>query len=126
VLINKAHLARVKNPKQIPPPPHHLLLHLGFLFCQLVSMADADGTRLNLGFPMAPRGRGRPRGSKNKIALDAVGSSSAAPMKRRPGRPVGSKNKPEVPRAIPGPSAPPGNTSPPQPRVYSFFCIAGA
>jgi hypothetical protein len=47
-------------------------------------------------------------------------------MKRRPGRPVGIKNKPKMPRAIPGPSAPPGNTSPPQPRIYSFFCIAGA
>jgi hypothetical protein len=35
VLINKAHLARVKNPKQIPPPPHHLLLHLGFLSSNL-------------------------------------------------------------------------------------------
>jgi hypothetical protein len=47
-------------------------------------------------------------------------------MKRRPGRPVGSKNKPKVPCAIPGPSAPPGNTSSPQPRIYSFFYIAGA
>jgi hypothetical protein len=35
VLINKAHLARVKNPKQIPPPPHHLLLYLGFLSSNL-------------------------------------------------------------------------------------------
>jgi hypothetical protein len=89
-------------------------------------MADADGTHLNLGFPMAPRGRGRPRGSKNETAPAAVGSSSSAPVKRHLGRQVGSKNKPKVPRAIPGPSAPPGNTSPPQPRIYSFFCIAGA
>jgi hypothetical protein len=89
-------------------------------------MADADGSRLNLGVPTAPRGRGRPRGSKNKIALDAAGSSSSVPVKRRPGCPVGSKNKPKVPCAIPGPSAPPGNTSPPQPKIFSFFCIAGA
>jgi hypothetical protein len=126
VLINKAHLARVKNPKQIPPPPHHLLLHLGFLFCKLVSMADADGTCLNLSFPIVPRGHGRPRGSKNKTSPAAVGSSSSALMKRHLGRSVGSKNKPEVPHAILGPSALPGNTSPPQPRIYSFFCIAGA
>jgi hypothetical protein len=126
VLINKAPLARVKNPKQIPPPPHHLLLHLGFLLSQFSSMADADGSRLNLGIPTVPRGRGRPRGSKNKIAPNAAGSSSSVPVKRRPGRPVGSKNKPKVPCAIPGPSAPPGNTSPPQPRIYSFFRIAGA
>jgi hypothetical protein len=89
-------------------------------------MDDADGTRLNLGFPTAPRGRGRPRGSKNEIAPAVVGSSSSALVKRRPGRLVGSKNKPKVPRAIPGPSAPPGNTSPPQLRIYSFFCIVGA
>jgi hypothetical protein len=47
-------------------------------------------------------------------------------MKRRPGSPAGSKNKPKVSVATPGPSAPPGNTSSPQPRIYSFFCIAGA
>jgi hypothetical protein len=46
-------------------------------------------------------------------------------VKQRPCHPVGSKNKPKVPRPIPGKSAPPGNTSPPQPRIYSFFCIAG-
>jgi hypothetical protein len=86
-------------------------------------MADANGTRLNLGFPMAPRGRGPPRGTKNETSPAAVGSSSSAPVKRHPGRPVGSKNKPKVPRAIPGASAPPGNTSPPQPRVYSFSTL---
>jgi hypothetical protein len=88
-------------------------------------MADADGSRLNLGVSMAPCGRGRPRGSKNKTAPDAAGASSSVPVMRRPGHPVGSKNKPKVPCAIPGPSTPPGNTSPPQPRIYSFFCIAG-
>jgi hypothetical protein len=46
-------------------------------------------------------------------------------MKRRPSRPAGSKNKPKVPVATPGPSAPPGNTSSPQLRIYSFFCIVG-
>jgi hypothetical protein len=89
-------------------------------------MADADGSRLNLGSPVAPRGHGRPRGSKNKIAPAAVGSLSSTPMKQRPGRPAGSKNKPKVPRAIPGPSIPPGNTSSSHLRIYSFLCIAGA
>jgi hypothetical protein len=89
-------------------------------------MADAGGSRLNLGVPTVPHGHGRPRGSKNKTALDAAVSSSSVPVKRRPGRPVGSKNKPKVLCAISGPSAPPGNTSPPQPRIYSFFYIAGA
>jgi hypothetical protein len=89
-------------------------------------MADADGSRLNLGVPTAPRGHGRPRGSKSKTALDATGSSSSIQVKRRPGRPVGSKNKPKVPCAIPGPSAPPGNSSPPQPKIFSFFYITGA
>jgi hypothetical protein len=40
---------------------------------------------------------------------------------------VGSKNKPKVSAAAPGPSAPPLNASPPPPpKIYSFFCIAGA
>jgi hypothetical protein len=71
-------------------------------------MADADGSRLNLGSPVAPRGRGRPHGSKNKnnATPATAGSSSAAPVKRRPGRPPGSKNKPKVIVAAPGPSAP--------------------
>jgi hypothetical protein len=90
-----------------------------------ISMADAGGPRLNIGAPVEKRGRGRPRGSKNKPAIPSVAASSSAPMKRRPGRPVGSKNKLKVSSAAPGPSAPPHNASPPPPRVYSFFCIAG-
>jgi hypothetical protein len=72
-------------------------------------MADAEGSRLNLGSPAAPRGRGRPRGSKNKsnTTLAAAGTSSDALAKRRPGRPPGSKNKPKVTGATPGPAAPP-------------------
>jgi hypothetical protein len=89
-------------------------------------MTNAGGSHLNLGTSMAQWGRGRPCGSKNKATPAAAGASSSAPVKRRPGHPVGSRNKPKVPRAALGPSAPPGNTSPPQPRVYSFFCIAGA
>jgi hypothetical protein len=71
-------------------------------------MADAGGSRPNLGAPMEQRGRGRPCGSKNKATLAVAGASLPAPVKRRPGRPVGSRNKPKVPPAAPGPSTPPG------------------
>jgi hypothetical protein len=93
-------------------------------------MADADGSRLNLGSPVAPRGRGRPRGSKIKSNTTpaAAGASSAAPVKRRPGHPPGSKNKPKVTGAAPGPSAPPPAAAAPAalPRIFSFFCISMA
>jgi hypothetical protein len=94
-------------------------------------MADADGSRLNLGSPVAPRGRGHPRGSKNKnnTTLAATGASLSTPVKRRPGRPPGSKNKPKVTGAAPGPSAPP-SAAPAAPavppKIFSFFCIAMA
>jgi hypothetical protein len=87
-------------------------------------MADADGSRLNIGAPVEKRGRGRHHGSKSKASIGAAVASSSAPVKRRPGRPAGSKNKPKVPSTAQGPSAPPTNASPP--RIYSFFCIAGA
>jgi hypothetical protein len=91
-------------------------------------MADADGSRLNLGSPVAPRGRGRPRGSKNKSNTTpaAAGASLAALVKRRPGRPPGSKNKPKVTGAAPGPSAPPPAAPTVLPRIFSFFFIAMA
>jgi hypothetical protein len=89
-------------------------------------MANAGGSRLNIGAPVEKRGRGRPRGSKNKSTIEAVVALSSAPVKRRPGHPIGSKNKPKVPSAAPGPSALSANASPPPPRIYSFFCIADA
>jgi hypothetical protein len=55
-----------------------------------------------------------------------VVASSSALVKRRPGRPAGSKNKLKVSFAVPGPSAPSTNASTSPPRIYSFFCIAGA
>jgi hypothetical protein len=94
-------------------------------------MADADGSHLNLGSPVVPRGRGRPRGSKNNSNTTPViaGTSSDAPAKRRPGRPPGSKNKPKVTGTALGPIAPPpaapaAPVAPP--RIFSFFCIAMA
>jgi hypothetical protein len=87
-------------------------------------MADASGSRLNIGALVEKRGHGRPRGSKNKATTTAAVASSSAPVKRRPGRPAGSKNKIKVPSTTPSPSAPSANASPP--RIYSFFCIAGA
>jgi hypothetical protein len=88
-------------------------------------MADAGGSRLNIGSPVEKRGRGRPRGRKNKASIEAAVASSSAPVKRHPGRPARSKNKPKVPSTAPGPSAPYANASSPPPRLYSFFCIAG-
>jgi hypothetical protein len=59
-------------------------------------MADASVIDLDTGALVEKRGRGRPRGSKNKPKdISMVASSSSALMKRRPGRPLGSKNKPK-------------------------------
>jgi hypothetical protein len=87
-------------------------------------MANASGSRLNIGAPMEKRGRDRPRGSKNKATATVAAASLSAPVKRRPGRPARSKNEIKVPSTTPGPSAPSVNAS--LPRIYSFFYIAGA
>jgi hypothetical protein len=84
-------------------------------------MANAGGAHLNIGAQMEKRGRG----SKNKSKDPSTVASSSVSVKRRPGRPVGSKNMPKVSAAVPGPSSPPHNASPPPPKIYSFFCIAG-
>jgi hypothetical protein len=89
-------------------------------------MADAGGANLDAGVQMEKRGRGCPRGSKNKPKDPSMVASPSVSMKRRPGRPVGSKNKPKVYAAALGPSAAPHDASPPPPKIYSFFCIAGA
>jgi hypothetical protein len=86
-------------------------------------MADASGSRLNLGAPVEKRGHGHPRGSKNKIISEAVVASSSALVKRCPDRPAESKNKPKAPSAAPGSSAPSPNASSSLPKIYSFFCI---
>jgi hypothetical protein len=89
-------------------------------------MADASGSRLNLGAPVEKRGRGRPRGSKNKIIAATAVASSSALGKRCPGRSAGSKNKPKAPSAAPGSSALSSDASSSSPRIYSFFCICNA
>jgi hypothetical protein len=86
-------------------------------------MADADGSRLNLGAPVEKRGCGRPCDSKNKITSAATVAPSSALVKRRPGRPAGSKNKPKAPSATPGSSAPSPDASSSSPRICSFFYI---
>jgi hypothetical protein len=90
-------------------------------------MADAGGSQLNIGAPVEKRGRGRPRGSKNKSKDPAAGASTSVPVKQRPGCPVGSKNKTKISTSASGLSAPPRNASPPSSlKIYSFFCIVGA
>jgi hypothetical protein len=126
MLINKASLSRVKTLIRFLLCRIIFFLHLGFPAFSLSHMADADDSLLNLGSPVAPRGRGRPRGSKNKTTPVAARSSSAASVKHRLGRPPGSKNKPKVTGAAPGPRAPSSAAPTAPPRIFSFFCIAMA
>jgi hypothetical protein len=89
-------------------------------------MADAGGANLDAGVQMEKQACGRPRGSKNKPKDPSMVALLSASMKRCLGCPVGSKNKPKVSSTAPGPSAALHNASPPPPKIYSFFCIAGA
>jgi hypothetical protein len=71
---------------------------LGFLCAcpvihQKISMADTRVVDLDAGVVVEKRGRGRPRGSKNKPKVVSMAASSSAPAKQRPGHPLGSKNK---------------------------------
>jgi hypothetical protein len=136
LLINKVHrLAKEKT--LIPSLPTFSAAsssssksHLGFFLSSECSfpMADAGDVNLGTGALMEKRGRGRPRGSKNKPKDASLVPSSSASVKRRPGHPVGSKNKPKVSTAAaPGSSAAPRNASPPAPvNTFSFFCITSA
>jgi hypothetical protein len=90
-------------------------------------MADAGGVNLDAGVLMEKRGRGRPRGSKNKPKDASMVASSSASVKRRPGRFLGSKNKPKVLAATaPGTSAAPRNASPPAPVKTFLSCALSA
>jgi hypothetical protein len=95
-------------------------------------MADTGFVDLDAGVVVEKRGRGRPRGSKNKskVASMAV-SSSSVPVKRRPGRPLGSKNKPKPSASLLNePLDANGarrNTPPPSSgNIFSLFAFAGA
>jgi hypothetical protein len=95
-------------------------------------MAYASVIYLDTGVVVEKRGRGRPRGSRNKPKdISMVASSSAVPMKRRPGRPLGSKNKPKsssslARQAMEAPAARHNASPPPPVNLFSFFAIAGA
>jgi hypothetical protein len=96
-------------------------------------MVDTGVIDLNTGSVVEKRGRGCPRGSKNKPKYASmVVLSSSAPVKQRPGRPLGSKNKPKpsasLARRSVDANAVRHSTSPPPPpvNVFSFFAITGA
>jgi hypothetical protein len=91
-------------------------------------MMDAGAGNINTGALMEKRGRGHPRGSKNKTKDASLVALSSASAKAAPRPPLGSKNKPKASAAIaPGASAAPRNaSSPPPAKIYSFFSIAGA
>jgi hypothetical protein len=89
-------------------------------------MADASESRLNIDAPVEKRGRGRPRGSKNKTTTATMGASSSVLVKQRPSHLAGSKNKPKMPSAAPDSSTPSPDISSLLPRIYSFFCIYNA
>jgi hypothetical protein len=59
-------------------------------------MEDTSVIDLDTEAVVEKRGRGHPRGSKNKPKdVSMVASSSSALMKRCPGHPLGSNNKPK-------------------------------
>jgi hypothetical protein len=94
-------------------------------------MADADVISLDTGAVVEKRGRGRPRGSKNKPKdASMVVSSSLALVKRRLGHPLGSKNKPKPSASLASQSmdanAEHRGTPPPPVNVFSFYAIASA
>jgi hypothetical protein len=92
-------------------------------------MADASVINLDTSVIVEKRGRGRPRGSKNKPKdASMVASSSSTPVKWRPGHPLGSKNKPKPYASLAHQSvdANAAHHSTPPINVFSFFAIAGA
>jgi hypothetical protein len=95
-------------------------------------MADTRVIHLDTSVVVEKRGRGRPRGSKNKPKEASMAvSSSSAPVKRRPGRLLGSKNKPKPSASLANESldatAVRCNTPPPSAgNTFSFFAFAGA
>jgi hypothetical protein len=91
-------------------------------------IADTGVIDLDTAAVVEKRGRGCPRGSKNKPKyVSMVALSSSAPMKQRPGRPLGSKNKPKsstslANRSVDANAACHNASPPPHVNVFSFFC----
>jgi hypothetical protein len=94
-------------------------------------MADTGVIDLDADIMVEKRGRGHPRGSKNKPKVVTMEALSSAPVKRRPGRPLGSKNKSksstsQVNEPLDVSAA---HLNPPQPStktVFSFLALARA
>jgi hypothetical protein len=90
-------------------------------------MADAGVIDRDTGAMVEKRGRGHPRGSKNKPKdVSMVASSSSALMKRRPGHPLGSKNNPKCSSSLANRSVDANTTHhnaspPPSVNLFSFF-----
>jgi hypothetical protein len=112
-------------------------MHLAFLipsfdFSSPITMADTGVTNLDDATVFEKRGRGRPRGSKNKPKTSADASSVSTPAKRHHDLPLGSKNKklsaatagiadlPDV--SLAQPVLPQESTK----NLFSFFAFAGA
>jgi hypothetical protein len=98
---------------------------------QKISMADTSVIDLDTGVAVEKRGRGHPRGSKNKLKGASMGvSSSSAPVKRRPDCPLGSKNKPNPSTFIANKPLDAivacHNTPPTSGNTFSFFAFTGA
>jgi hypothetical protein len=95
-------------------------------------MADTGVVDLDAGVVVEKRGRGHPRGSKNKSKAATIDvSSSSAPVKQRHGCPLGSKNKPKSSASPANESldanAARRNTPPPSAgNIFSFFAFADA
>jgi hypothetical protein len=93
-------------------------------------MADTGVIDLDASIVMEKRGRGHPCSSKNKPKdLSTVASSSAMPMKHRPGCPLGNKDKPKpsssIARQIVDANTAPRNASLIGPKLIYFpkhFC----
>jgi hypothetical protein len=97
---------------------------------QKISMSNTGVLDLDAGIVVEKRGRGRPRGSKNKPKVATMASSSAQ-VKRCPGRPLGSKNKSKssTSQVNEPPDVSATHLNPPLPStgtVFSFFALAGA
>jgi hypothetical protein len=105
-------------------------IRVSFVTCssvdQEIYMADTGIIDMDTGVVVEKRGRGHPRGSKNKpkeVSMAIL--SSSAPAKRCPSRPLGSKNKPKASFSLAkqhlDASSARQNAPPPPVNIFSFF-----